>query len=70
MCTMSRSKNLDLFGEKSGVFAFKGNSACANLPSALMMSLIRVRLSSLIVFLTSTVTLILGFNKYVYMELQ
>ena len=59
MCVIIKSTNLDLFGKKSGVFASKGNSACSNLPLALMVLLIRVRLSSLMVFFTSTLTLIL-----------
>ena len=63
MCVIIKSTNLDLFDKNSGVFASKGSSACVNLPSALMVLLIRVRLSSLVVFFTSILTLILGLNK-------
>ena len=63
LCVMIKLINLDLFDKNSDVFASRGSSACTNLPSALMVLLIRVRLSSLMVFFTSILTLMLRFNK-------
>ena len=63
MCVIIKSTNLDLLVKNKGVFAFKGSSECINLPSALIVLLTRLRLSSLMVFFTSMLTLILGFNK-------
>ena len=55
---------------KNGVLASKGSSACSSLPLALMVLSIKTRLSSLMVFFTSKLTLILGFNKCEKIELQ
>ena len=57
---MSRSTKYDLLGRKKGVIASTGKSDCTSLPLAQMMSFSKHKLSCLMVFFTSALTLTLG----------
>ena len=57
---MSKSTKHDLLGKKKGVIASTGKSDCPSLPLAGMMSFSKYKLSCLMVFFTSALTLILG----------
>ena len=64
MCWTIRSTNLERLGMKRGVWASRGYSEWINLPWALMTLLMRCKFRSLMVFLTSMPTLILGLTRW------
>ena len=57
---ISKSTKYDLLGRKKGEIASNGKSDCPSLPLARMMSFSKHKLSCLMVFFTSELTLILG----------
>ena len=67
---MRRSTKWDLLGRNRGVVASSGNSELIILPLARMTSLIKCKLSCLIVVFTSTFTLVPELVKCAWIEVQ